>query len=79
MNILILTAEKHSELAALNATGEPLRQLCAVPLNDGHAALNADLLTDCAQGQTWENYQTFLESLPTCEVDPTQIVEITMT
>jgi hypothetical protein len=78
MNMLILTPENQSELDGLNATGDPTRQLSAVPLTDGNAALNADLLADCAEGQTWEHYGEFLESLPMDEVDPTEIVEPTL-
>jgi hypothetical protein len=78
MNMLILTPENQSELQALNASGDTSRQLSAVPLTDGNAALNADLLSDCGEGQTWEHYGPFLESLPMDEVDPAEIVEPTL-
>lgn len=78
MNMLILTPENQSELEALNASGEPSRQLSVLPLTDGNAALPADLLADCAEGQTWEHYGPFLESLPVDEVDPAEIVEPTI-
>jgi hypothetical protein len=79
MNMLILTPENQSELDLLNATGEPTRQLSALPLTNGNAALSADLLADCAEGQTWEHYGEFLESLPIADVDESEIVEPTLT
>jgi hypothetical protein len=79
MNMLILTPENQSELQALNATGDPTRQLSPLPLTNGNAALNADLLADCAEGQTWEHYGEFLESLPIADVDESEIVEPTLT
>lgn len=76
MNMLILNAAKQSELAALNASGEPTLQLCAIPLTSGDAALTAALLTDCGAGQTWEHYGSFLQTLPVSDVGPEQFVEV---
>jgi hypothetical protein len=75
MNMLILNTSQAAELAALNATGDPDRQLTPVPLTNGNTALPADLLTDCAEGQTWEHYSPFLNSLDIAEVAPTDLVE----
>jgi hypothetical protein len=76
MNMLILNAAKQNELAALNASGEPTLQLCAIPLTSGDAALTAALLTDCGAGQTWEHYGAFLQTLPVSEVSSDAFVEI---
>jgi hypothetical protein len=75
INMLILSPDQQAELATLNETGDPLRRLTAVPLTTGDAALSADLLTDCAPGQTWEHYQSFLESLPEQGIASIDIVE----
>jgi hypothetical protein len=64
MNMLILSAEEKTELDAVNYGGNPTRQLVPVPLGDGRFALNADLLSDCGPGQTWEYYGTFVGELP---------------
>lgn len=68
MKMLILNAQKQIELAALNASGEPTLQLCALPLTGGDAALTAALLGDCGEGQTWEHYGAFLQTLPISDV-----------
>lgn len=75
MQMLILNAGKQSELATLNASGPQNRDLSALPLVDGGAALPAALLTDCGPGQTWEYYSAFLQTLPCVEIAPNQIVE----
>ncbi len=64
MNMLILDAEQTAGIEALNASGDPDRQLRPVPLLDGRFALNADLLLDCGEGQTWRHYAAFLTALP---------------
>ena len=79
MNMLILNAAKQSELAALNASGEPSLQLSAIPLTSGDAALTAALLTDCGAGQTWEHYGDFLQTLPVSDVSPEQFQEVQLT
>ena len=79
MNMLILNAPKQSELASLNASGEPTRQLCAIPLTSGDGALTAGLLTDCGAGQTWEHYGGFLETLPVSDVSPDAFQETQLT
>jgi len=76
MNMLILNAGKQAELAALNASGEPALQLCAIPLASGDAALTAGLLTDCGAGQTWEHYGDFLQTLPLADVSAEQFQEV---
>lgn len=63
MTRLILDAEKQTELALLNTTGSPERQLVPDPLTEGRAALNPDLLTDCGENQTWNHYAEFLSTL----------------
>lgn len=68
MNMLILNTQKQSELAALNASGDPTHQLFAIPLTNGDAALSASLLGDCGEGQTWEHYAILLQSLSSSEV-----------
>ena len=75
MTMLILNAQKQSELASLNASGEATRQLNAIPLNNGDAALTAALLTDCGEGQTWEHYGSFLQTLPVSDVSPESFQE----
>jgi len=75
MNMLILNQTQQAELAALNASGDPARQLEAVPLTTGDTALGADLLNDCNEGQTWQHYAAFLQSLPSSEISPSAIVE----
>ena len=79
MNMLILNAQKQSELAGLNASGEPARQLGAIPLTSGDAALTAGLLTDCGEGQTWEHYGSFLQTLPISDVSPDAFQETPLT
>lgn len=63
MNALILQETEMLQLAALNATERPDRQLTAAPLKDGRFVLNADLLSDAGPGQTWRHYAGFLQSL----------------
>ena len=79
MNMLILNAQKQSELAVLNASGDETRQLCAIPLTTGDAALSDSLLGDCGEGQTWEHYASFLQTLPVSEVGPESFAEIQLT
>ena len=79
MNMLILNNTQQAELTALNASGDPARQLEAVPLTSGDTALGADLLNDCNEGQTWQHYAPFLQSLPTSEVPPSALVELQTT
>ena len=79
MNMLILNAQKQSELAALNAGGEATRQICAIPLTSGDTALTAELLSDCGEGQTWEHYGSFLQTLPISDVSPESFQEIQLT
>ena len=76
MNMLILNAQKQSELATLNASGDEARQLCAIPLTSGDAALSASLLGDCGESQTWEHYGSFLQTLPSSDVSPESFQEI---
>jgi hypothetical protein len=63
MNALIVTTGQAAALAALNASGDPGRQLQPAAATDGRLALNPDLLADCGPGQTWEHYAAFLASL----------------
>jgi hypothetical protein len=79
MNMLILNAQKQSELAGLNASGDPTRQLFAIPLTTGDAALSASLLGDCGEGQTWEHYASLLRSLPSSEVSADSFQETQLT
>ena len=79
MNMLILNAQKQSELADLNASGDATRRLDPIPLNSGEAALSATLLTDCGAGQTWEHYGSFLQTLPSSEVSPDAFQETQLT
>ena len=78
MNMLILTQEKLATLDALNGLGDDARRLEPVTLNGGVAGLSADLLTDCAPGQTWDHYEEFLRGLPVEAVETAQIVEPTI-
>jgi hypothetical protein len=64
MNMLIVNADQTAAIEALNASGEPDRQLRPVPLLDCRFALNADLLLDCGKGQTWQHYADLLAVLP---------------
>jgi hypothetical protein len=75
MNMLKLTQENVAVVEALNALGDDKRRLEPVALNNGNAALGADLLTDCAPGQTWDHYEQFLHGLPIEEVESSQFVE----
>jgi hypothetical protein len=75
MNMLILHEAAQAEVDELNQSGEADRQLEAIELATGDAALSASLLTDCAEGQTWGHYGEFLETLPLAEVGPEMIVE----
>jgi hypothetical protein len=75
MNMLIVTPEEAMELATLNGTGDPTRELAPAPLQDGNYALNADLLEDCAPGETWEHYADFLEALPIENIPMAEIEE----
>ena len=79
MNMLILNAQKQSELAGLNASGDPTRQLSPIPLTTGGAALSASLLGDCGEGQTWEHYGSFLQTLPVSDVSPETFQEPQLT
>lgn len=63
MQMLILNTEQQTALAALNASGNNLRQLQPAPLAGERSGLNPDLLTDCGPGQTWEHYAGLLQSL----------------
>jgi hypothetical protein len=69
MNMLILTQENVAVVEVLNALGDDTRRLEPAALTDGNAALGADLLTDCAPGQTWDHYEQFLRGLPIEEID----------
>ena len=75
MNMLILTQENVAVVEVLNALGEDTRRLEPAALTNGNAALSADLLTDCAPGQTWDHYEQFLRGLPIEEIDSSQFVE----
>ena len=77
--MLILNAQKQSELADLNANGEATLRLDAIPLTSGDAALSATLLSDCGAGQTWEHYGSFLQTLPISEVSPDAFQETQIT
>ena len=79
MNMLILNAQKQSEIAGLNASGDATRQLGPIPLTTGDAALSASLLGDCGAGQTWEHYGSFLQTLPVSDVSPETFQEIQLT
>jgi hypothetical protein len=74
MNVLILTETEAEELTALNASGEPARQLAPATLDDGRLALNADLLTDCGPGQTWAHYEALLDGLELADVMVSEFV-----
>ena len=63
MNALILNEKEKLQLAALNASAHPDRQLVAAALKDGRFVLNADLLSDAGPGQTWSHYACFIQSL----------------
>jgi hypothetical protein len=76
MNMLILSAPASATLDALNASGEAGRQLRPVTLTDSRLALNADLLLDCAAGQTWEHYGAFLTGLTAENVATLPIYEV---
>lgn len=78
MNMLILTQEKIATLDILNALGNPTRQLEPVSLESDVAGLSADLLSDCAPGQTWDHYEAFLRALPQEQIGSNQIVELTI-
>jgi hypothetical protein len=75
MNMLILTQEKAAALDVLNALGDAARRMEPVALDNGDGGLSADLLSDCAPGQTWEHYEAFLRSLPMEAMDANRIVE----
>ena len=79
MNMLILNAQKQSELTDLNASGDPTLRLDAIPLVSGESALSATLLSDCGQGQTWDHYGSFLQTLPMSEVSPEAFQETQLT
>ena len=79
MNMLILDAQKRSELADLNANGAATLRLDAIPLTSGDAALSATLLSDCGEGQTWEHYGSFLQTLPISDVSPDTFQETQLT
>lgn len=79
MNMLILNSERQTELTALNPAGSPLRQLCAIPLMTGDAALSATLLSDCGAGQTWEHYGGLLRTLPISNVSSETLEETQIT
>jgi hypothetical protein len=79
MNMLILNGQKQGELATLNASGDATRQLCAIALTNGDAALSASLLGDCGAGQTWEHYASFLQTLPVADVGVEMFQEIQLT
>jgi hypothetical protein len=70
MNALILATAERDQIAALNASGAPERQLYPAPLLDGRFALNADLLGDSGAGQTWEHYGGLLQTLATEVMGP---------
>jgi hypothetical protein len=63
MNALILNETATRQLAVLNASARPDRQLVAAALKDGRFVLNTDLLSDAGPGQTWNDYAGFLQSL----------------
>jgi hypothetical protein len=79
MNMLILNAQKQNELTDLNANGDPTLRLDAIPLISGEAALSATLLSDCGEGQTWEHYGSFLQTLPISDVSPDTFQETQLT
>ncbi|MDX1950947.1 MAG: hypothetical protein SFY81_02115 [Verrucomicrobiota bacterium] len=76
MNMFLLALEQLPALQALNQSGPPTHQLQPLPLADGRFALNPDLLTDCAPGQTWAHYQNLLQTLPIEQI-PTQLIPLT--
>jgi hypothetical protein len=63
MNALILNETENTQLAALNASASPDRQLVTAVLKDGRHVLNADLLADAGPGQTWNHYAPFIQAL----------------
>jgi len=75
MEVLILDEEQADELAALNASGSSDRRLETAALIDDRRFLNADLLTDCGEGQTWEHYGEFLGGLELAEIEEEDIAE----
>jgi hypothetical protein len=68
MKMLIVSSQAAAELEALNASGDPSRQLRPASLAGSRLALNADLLEDSGPGQTWEHYARVLAGLPQEEV-----------
>lgn len=68
MTYLVLDSQEMETLAALNASGDCCRQLSPTTLTDERKVLNADLLTDCGAGQTWEHYGAFLATLETDDI-----------
>jgi len=76
MKMLILNTEMKTELEAANYSGDPARQLMPANLLDNRFGLNADLLQDCGQGQTWEHYREFLTALPDEEVASVPVFNI---
>jgi hypothetical protein len=71
MIVLIVAEEDEAALEDLNALNME-RQLTPALLVDGRKALNADLLEDCGEGQTWERYEQFLGGLEIEEVEPSE-------
>ena len=67
MNALILNEDQVAE-AQLLSEGRT-NVLSPVKLDEGRFILNADLLTDCAPGQTWAFAGDFLRSLPIEDVE----------
>jgi len=62
MDMLIVNAGQRAALAGLNAA-DARQQIEPVPLKDGRHALNADLLGDCGEEQTWKRYNGALQAL----------------
>lgn len=62
MKFLKLSDEQKTQLDALNESSEYIKA-SPVPAQDGNWYLCADLLTDCAVGQTYDFCGEFLKTL----------------
>ncbi len=69
MLMLIIPPEMIAAASAINAA-HPFKKIKPITLTDGRLAVNADLLTDCGPGQTWEDWAALGGGLVPVEVDP---------
>lgn len=72
MNVLILDEDQEEPLQQLNETAPEGKRLEPAELADGRKFLNADLLNDSGQGETWEHYGEFLDGLQLEQIDPAE-------